>query len=264
MRLSGSASINSRLRRRLALAFCLSSREPCISCSIVSASRSPRIPVATFRPLVIMGFWSCTLLDQGCLDAFFHGLLHEGEYLLPGSKGVLEPSTGFMVSFVQFHERGFMMPPHTFLVGLLHQYKIWLHHLHPNGIQHMVAFVALCEGFLRISPHFHFWCLFLSVELLRMRPTLDGPAKVLHIGCTAIHLQRARSKGYVPLQLCLYNKGWHDQWLYLCSHGSSLSPIVAFLHFHLEHPSGVVDIFSVAEDTYFLELPALSLVLRLR
>jgi hypothetical protein len=122
--LSGSASINSRLRCRLALAFCLSSREPCISCSIVSASCSPRIPIATVLPLVIMGFWSRTLLAQGCLDAFFHGLLHEGEYLLPGSKGVLEPSTGFMVSFVQFHERGFTMPPHTFLVGLLHQYKI--------------------------------------------------------------------------------------------------------------------------------------------
>jgi hypothetical protein len=46
--------------------------------------------------------------------------------------------------------------------------------------------------------------------------------------------------------------------------GPHWPPIVAFLHFHPEHPSGAVDIFPVAEGTYFLELPTLSLVLRLR
>jgi hypothetical protein len=51
---------------------------------------------------------------------------------------------GFVVSFVHFHERAFEMPPHPFLVGLLQYYKIQLHHLNPNGVQHMTAFAALC------------------------------------------------------------------------------------------------------------------------
>lgn len=59
-----------------------------------------------------------------------------------------------MVSFVHFHERGFAMPLHPFLVGLLHHYKVQLHHLNPNEVQHMVAFVALCEGYLGMSPYF--------------------------------------------------------------------------------------------------------------
>lgn len=54
---------------------------------------------------------------------------------------------GFMVSFIHFHEQGFAMPPHLFLVGLLHYYNIQLHHLNPDGIQHMVTSVVLCEGY---------------------------------------------------------------------------------------------------------------------
>lgn len=74
---------------------------------------------------------------------------------------------GFMVSFIHFHEQGFVMPPHLFLVGLLHYYKIQLHHLNPNGIQHMATFVALCEGYLGgVVPHFHLWCHFFSAKLL--------------------------------------------------------------------------------------------------
>ena len=78
------------------------------------------------------------------------------EWLLPD---------GYVVSFAHFHERGLATPAHKFLRGLLHFYKIELQHLNPNGIQHMVAFVALCEGFLGISPHFELWRYFFAVNL---------------------------------------------------------------------------------------------------
>ena len=42
-----------------------------------------------------------------------------------------------------------------------------LQHLNPNGIQHIAAFVALCEGFLGISPHFDLWWYFFAVTLLK-------------------------------------------------------------------------------------------------
>jgi hypothetical protein len=44
--------------------------------------------------------------------------------------------------------------PHKFLHGLLHHYGIELQHLNPNGIQHIFFFIALCEGYLGIEPHF--------------------------------------------------------------------------------------------------------------
>ena len=58
-----------------------------------------------------------------------------------------------------------MTPAHKFLRGLLHYYKIELQHLNPNGIQHMEAFVTLCEGFLGISPHFDLWRHFFTINL---------------------------------------------------------------------------------------------------
>ena len=71
----------------------------------------------------------------------------------------------YLVSFTHFHEHGFMTPTHIFLRGLLHYYKIELQHLNPNRIQHMAAFIALCEGFLGISPHFDLWRYFFTITL---------------------------------------------------------------------------------------------------
>jgi len=75
------------------------------------------------------------------------------------------PPDGYVVSFAHFHERGFVTPTHIFLRGLWHYDKIELQHLNPNWIQHMVAFVAPCKGFLGISPHFDLWRHFFTVTL---------------------------------------------------------------------------------------------------
>ena len=87
------------------------------------------------------------------------------EWLLPGEEDVPSLPDSYIISFAHFHERGFATPTHRFLRGLLHYYKIELHHLNPNRIQHMAAFIALCEGFLGISPHFDLWWYFFTVTL---------------------------------------------------------------------------------------------------
>ena len=87
------------------------------------------------------------------------------EWLLPSEEDVSLPPTGYVVSFAHFYERGFATPAHRFLRGLLHYYKIELQHLNLNGIQHMAAFIALCEGFLGISPHFDLWRYFFAITL---------------------------------------------------------------------------------------------------
>ena len=47
----------------------------------------------------------------------------------------------------------------------IHYYKIELQHLNPNGIQHMAVFVAMCEGFLGINPHFDLSRYFFTITL---------------------------------------------------------------------------------------------------
>ena len=37
--------------------------------------------------------------------------------------------------------------------ALLHYYGVELHNLNPNSIAQAAIFAAVCEGFLRIDPH---------------------------------------------------------------------------------------------------------------
>jgi hypothetical protein len=56
-----------------------------------------------------------------------------------------------------------------------------LQHLNPNGIQHIAAFIALCEGYLGIEPHFKLWRYFFSVSLHKKKER-SGDLSVL-MGC---------------------------------------------------------------------------------
>lgn len=91
------------------------------------------------------------------------------EWILPRGEQASSPSPGYMVSFTVFHEWGFSSLPHDFLRELLHYYKVELHHLNPSSIQHMAAFMALCEGYLGIKPHFNLWRYFFKVEMHKNR-----------------------------------------------------------------------------------------------
>jgi hypothetical protein len=72
-----------------------------------------------------------------------------------------------VVSFVCFHGRGLAFPLYPFVVTLFKHLQQKLHYLNPNGIQHIVAFIALCEGYLGARPNYTLWRYFFYVELLR-------------------------------------------------------------------------------------------------
>jgi hypothetical protein len=110
------------------------------------------------------------------------------EWLLPACEELPAPRDGYVVSFAHFNERWFGMPPHLFFRGLLHHYQIELRHLNPNGIQQIASFIALCEGFLGIEPHFELWTYFFAISLVKKR---DGSTAL--IGCTGIHLHGPRA-----------------------------------------------------------------------
>jgi hypothetical protein len=101
------------------------------------------------------------LLNRGLLCA----RIVAREWMLPDGHDSLAPPDGYVVSFVHFHERELVAPPHRFVLGLLHYYKIELQHVNPNGIQHIVAFITLCEGYLGIELHFDLWKYFSSIGL---------------------------------------------------------------------------------------------------
>jgi hypothetical protein len=48
--------------------------------------------------------------------------------------------------------------------ALLHYYGVELHNLNPNSIEQAAIFVAVCEGFLGIDPHWDLWTHLFSAE----------------------------------------------------------------------------------------------------
>ena len=109
------------------------------------------------------------------------------EWLVPNREDASAPPDGYIVSFTPFHERGLAVPPHPFVRGLLHHYQIKLQHLNPNGIQHIVAFIVMCEGYLGIEPHFELWRYFFSISLIKKKERVQETPMLM--GCVGIHLQ---------------------------------------------------------------------------
>ena len=137
--------------------------------------------------------WCHSDITFQCMEGLIHhGLIHAWtsveEWLLPSEEELPSPLDGYVVSFAHFHEHGFTTPTHRFLRGLLHYYKIEVQHLNPNGIQHMAAFVALCEGFLGISPHFDLWRYFFAVTLQKKREKSGRQELHMPMGCIGIEL----------------------------------------------------------------------------
>jgi hypothetical protein len=71
----------------------------------------------------------------------------------PPERSRPSPPSGYVVSFVSFHERGFGVPASRFMQAIPHNYEVELHNLSPNSILQAAIFAAVCEGYLGIDPH---------------------------------------------------------------------------------------------------------------
>jgi hypothetical protein len=73
----------------------------------------------------------------------------------------------------------------------------------------MVAFEAMCEGFLDISAHWHLFQYFFRFTYLR-----DG-TRAATIGCANLQMKQGHGNDYIPVTLTSSNSGWHKGWFYL-------------------------------------------------
>ena len=74
------------------------------------------------------------------------------------------------VVFLPHFLRGLGFPLHPFVWGLMFYYGLDFHDLAPNFILNILAFIVVCEAYLRIQPHFGLWLKIFSVNEGRGRP----------------------------------------------------------------------------------------------
>jgi hypothetical protein len=127
------------------------------------------------------------------------------EWMAPPSGAAPSPPSGYVLSFISFHERGFGVPASRFMRAILHVYGVELHNLSPNSIAQAAIFVAVCEGFLGIAPHWDLWTHLFSAELFA---STMGERRVR----MAV---QAQAQQYIPAILASSNKGWQRRWFYL-------------------------------------------------
>jgi len=97
-----------------------------------------------------------------------HGILLDmatAGWRLAASEDFPTPHTNKLVVFKDYFFRGFGVPIHPFLRGLIAYYGIGLCNLSPNSIMHVAIFINLCESYLGILPHFDLFCHFFCLKV---------------------------------------------------------------------------------------------------
>jgi hypothetical protein len=175
--------------------------------------------------------WPFSTVTAGDLeDLVGEGLLRpltdeqRPEWIPPAGGVAPSPPPGYVVSFISFHERGFGVPSSRFMRAILVHYGVELHNLTPNSISQAAIFVAVCEGYLGIAPHWDLWTHLFFAELFAS-PTGERKvrAAVRAGGCTLL-LRQLRSSQYIPAVLASSNKGWQRRWFYLRNDEELLPP----------------------------------------
>jgi hypothetical protein len=115
--------------------------------------------------------------------------------------------------FLAFLLRGFSLPAHEFLRGLLFVYGVQLHQLTPNSLLHIAYFVTLCESFLGIEPHFLLWR-----SIFRLHPNVSLARKP-ELGGAIVSVRPEAQ--YFEFSVAASVQGWRTKWFYIKDHKSS-------------------------------------------
>jgi hypothetical protein len=131
----------------------------------------------------------------------------------PSTERIPKPPSGYRVMFLAFLLRGFSLPAHEFLRGLLFVYGVQLHQLTPNSLLHIACFVTLCESFLGIEPYFLLWR-----SIFRLRPNV-ALSKKPELGGAVVSVRPEAQ--YLEFSIAVSVQGWRTKWFYIKDRKSS-------------------------------------------
>ncbi|KAI4981883.1 hypothetical protein ZWY2020_022375 [Hordeum vulgare] len=113
----------------------------------------------------------------------------------------------------------FGLPASSFFSEWLHFFGLHPHHLAPNAILQLSAFVVLCEGFLGIEPRLDLWrsLFFFKEQSIAMEKAelekLAGPCLMTPCGAALVHHHSQSGFPQLPLQESI--KQWQKGYFYV-------------------------------------------------
>ncbi|KAE8804686.1 hypothetical protein D1007_19356 [Hordeum vulgare] len=122
----------------------------------VSSSKRPSAQKASSQ-----GAWLGSDVGEEHIEVLrHHRLLPPASQVLvrlPGAETGPTPAVGEVVVFTEHFYRGFELPAIAFFAEWLCFFGLQPHHLAPNAILQLSAFVVFCEGFVGIEPRVDLW-----------------------------------------------------------------------------------------------------------
>jgi hypothetical protein len=147
------------------------------------------------------------------------------EWIVPPARDhAPNPPSGYMVSSVRFHERGFTAPASRFMRALCHHYGVELHNFAPNTISQAATFVGVCEGFLGIPVNWDLWIHLFRAELFTQQTSEQRTCRAVRAGGMSLALRGQRKDDYIPCTMTTNNAGWEPGWFYLRNDKPGLPP----------------------------------------
>jgi hypothetical protein len=142
----------------------------------------------------------------------------------PAGDHAPNPSSGYVVSFTRFHERGFTVPASRFMRALCHHYGVELHNFTPNAISQAATFVGVCEGYLGISVNWDLWIHLFCAELFTQPTSEQRTRRAVRAGGMSLALRSQHKDDYIPCTMMTNNAGWERGWFYLRNDEPGLPP----------------------------------------
>jgi hypothetical protein len=142
----------------------------------------------------------------------------------PGRDHAPNPPSGYVVSFIRFHERGFMAPASRFMRALCLHYGVELHNFAPNAISQVATFVGVCEGFLGIPVNCDLWIHLFRGELFMLPTSEPRTCREVRAGGMSLAVLGQRKDDYIPCTMTTNNACWERGWFYLRNDEPGLPP----------------------------------------
>ena len=120
------------------------------------------------------------------------------------------PEEGERVIFRSHCLRGFGLPASGFLRAFLEFYHLQPHHLTPNAVMLLSAFVTLCEGFLGVLPTLELWGEFFQSKLGTVVAGVPAPC-----GAFIAMRRTGENNPFPPIPLIQSVKLWQKSYFYV-------------------------------------------------
>ncbi|KAE8818991.1 hypothetical protein D1007_03196 [Hordeum vulgare] len=169
------------------------------------------------------GAWLGSEVGEEHIEALHHHrLLPPASQVLvrlPGTETTPTPALGEVVVFTEHFYWGFGLPANAFFSEWLRVFGLQPHHVAPNAILQLSAFVILCEGFVGIEPRVDLWrgLFFFKQQSIAMDKSkvekLKGPRPMTPCGAALVH-HRSKS-GFPQMPLQESSKQWQKGFFYV-------------------------------------------------